>query len=296
MTTLNFVLTRARRPDAGEGRRDPRHAARPRRQRLAVARARARPRPRGRLRRGRTTTRRSTSTTSSASSPSRTRVVAFTLASNAVGTLTDARRIVELAHAAGALAWVDAVHYAPHGPIDVAELGRRPALLAVQVLRPASRARVRPRRARWSAWRTYKVRPRDDHRSRRARSRTSCSPASSPRSSTSSRSAGRRSRRASARSGSSSSTACPRAARSTACRRWRAASRPSPSTSRDITPRAVAEHLADRDIAVWDGDYYAVEIMERLGLGSDGAVRAGFVHYNTAAEVDGLLSALREIP
>ena len=53
----------------------------------------------------------------------RTRVVAFPLASNAVGTLTDAKRIVELAHDAGALAWADAVHYAPHGPIDVADLG-----------------------------------------------------------------------------------------------------------------------------------------------------------------------------
>src|SRR5207244_6216126 len=52
----------------------------------------------------------------------RTRVVAFPVASNAVGTLTDARRIVELAHGAGALAWADAVHYGPHGPIDVREL------------------------------------------------------------------------------------------------------------------------------------------------------------------------------
>src|SRR5262245_50772439 len=52
----------------------------------------------------------------------RTRVVAFPIASNAVGTLTDVRRIVELAHDAGALAWADAVHYGPHGPIDVADL------------------------------------------------------------------------------------------------------------------------------------------------------------------------------
>ncbi len=53
----------------------------------------------------------------------RTRVVAFPLAANAVGTTTDAPRIAELAHEAGALAWADAVHYAPHGPIDVAALG-----------------------------------------------------------------------------------------------------------------------------------------------------------------------------
>ena len=53
----------------------------------------------------------------------RTRVVAFPWAANSVGTLTDAERICALAHEAGALAWVDAVHYAPHGPIDVAAIG-----------------------------------------------------------------------------------------------------------------------------------------------------------------------------
>ena len=53
----------------------------------------------------------------------RTRVVAFPVASNAVGTVSDQRRIAELAHEAGALAWADAVHYAPHGPIDVRRTG-----------------------------------------------------------------------------------------------------------------------------------------------------------------------------
>src|SRR5918992_3353880 len=53
----------------------------------------------------------------------RTRVVAFTLASNAVGSITDARRIARAAHDAGALAWADAVHYAPHRRPDRAALG-----------------------------------------------------------------------------------------------------------------------------------------------------------------------------
>jgi selenocysteine lyase/cysteine desulfurase len=53
----------------------------------------------------------------------RTRVVAFPWASNAVGTLVDVERVVALAHEAGAVAWIDAVHYAPHGPIDVAAAG-----------------------------------------------------------------------------------------------------------------------------------------------------------------------------
>ena len=55
-------------------------------------------------------------------------------------------------------------------------------------------------------------------------------------------------------------------------------------------PDAVAAHLAERDIAVWSGNYYALEIMERLGL-PDGAVRIGFVHYNTVEEVDRLLKS-----
>jgi cysteine desulfurase family protein (TIGR01976 family) len=53
----------------------------------------------------------------------RTRVVAFAWASNAIGTITDAARVAELAHSVGALAWVDAVHYAAHEPIDVAAIG-----------------------------------------------------------------------------------------------------------------------------------------------------------------------------
>jgi cysteine desulfurase family protein (TIGR01976 family) len=53
----------------------------------------------------------------------RTRAVAFTLASNALGTIPDARRIVALAHEAGALAWADGVHAAPHLGLDVGDLG-----------------------------------------------------------------------------------------------------------------------------------------------------------------------------
>src|SRR5262249_50094025 len=53
---------------------------------------------------------------------SRTKVVAVGYASNAVGTINDVKTIVRLAHNAGALAYIDAVHYAPHGPIDVREL------------------------------------------------------------------------------------------------------------------------------------------------------------------------------
>jgi selenocysteine lyase/cysteine desulfurase len=58
-------------------------------------------------------------------------------------------------------------------------------------------------------------------------------------------------------------------------------------------PRAVTEELARRGICAWDGNYYAYELMEALGVGElGGAVRVGLVHYNTAHEVDRLLDAL----
>jgi selenocysteine lyase/cysteine desulfurase len=62
--------------------------------------------------------------------------------------------------------------------------------------------------------------------------------------------------------------------------------------ARRALPREVAERLGEENIAVWHGNYYAVEVMKRLGLADGGAVRAGIVHYNTAAEVEGLLAAI----
>jgi selenocysteine lyase/cysteine desulfurase len=62
------------------------------------------------------------------------------------------------------------------------------------------------------------------------------------------------------------------------------------------TAREVAEHLGRREVAVWWGNYYALETIRRLGLDEvDGAVRAGIVHYNTAEEIDRLLEALAEL-
>src|SRR5438309_8981129 len=89
----------------------------------------------------------------------RTRVVAFPLASNAVGTLTDAKRIVELAHDAGALAWADAVHYAPHGPIDVADLGVDVLICSPYKFFGPHLGLAFGRRGLLERWRPYKVRP-----------------------------------------------------------------------------------------------------------------------------------------
>ena len=62
-----------------------------------------------------------------------------------------------------------------------------------------------------------------------------------------------------------------------------------------LAPRAVAEHLAARGVNVWDGDNYAYELCQVLGLQSEGAVRAGIVHYNDDSDVDRLLSGVAEM-
>jgi cysteine desulfurase family protein (TIGR01976 family) len=65
---------------------------------------------------------------------------------------------------------------------------------------------------------------------------------------------------------------------------------------KDLHPRAVAEKLAQQGIYVWDGNYYALNITERLGVeDSGGMVRVGAVHYNTLEEVERLKEALLKI-
>jgi len=61
-------------------------------------------------------------------------------------------------------------------------------------------------------------------------------------------------------------------------------------------PRQISQHLAGRAISAWDGDYYAVELVRRLGFEADGGMlRIGLVHYNTIEEIDRLIAALREL-
>ncbi|MEQ8671658.1 MAG: cysteine desulfurase-like protein [Aggregatilineales bacterium] len=61
------------------------------------------------------------------------------------------------------------------------------------------------------------------------------------------------------------------------------------------TPDEIAAHLASQDIYVWSGDYYAVEIMDRLNHSENGMVRVGLAHYNTHAEIDRLEAALKQL-
>src|SRR3954451_23391005 len=92
----------------------------------------------------------------------RTRVVAFPWASNAVGTLVDVARVAELAHESGALAWVDAVHYGPHGPIDVAAIGADVLICSPYKFYGPHLGLAYARSELLERWRPYKVRPASD--------------------------------------------------------------------------------------------------------------------------------------
>jgi cysteine desulfurase family protein (TIGR01976 family) len=89
----------------------------------------------------------------------RTRVVAFAWASNAVGTIVDARRACQLARDAGALAWIDAVHYAAHEPIDVREVGADVLICSPYKFCGPHLGMAYGRAEVTENWRPYKARP-----------------------------------------------------------------------------------------------------------------------------------------
>ncbi|HEY7004632.1 MAG TPA: cysteine desulfurase-like protein [Gaiellaceae bacterium] len=228
----------------------------------------------------------------------RTKVVAFPWASNAVGSITDVRRVADLAHEAGALAWVDAVHYAPHGPIDVAEAGADVLICSPYKFFGPHLGLFFGRQEVLERWRPYKVRPSaDDPVSHRFETGTlahellaGCTAAIEYVESIGwdaivawERELGRR-----------FLDGLPEAYRLYGLRSIEGRTPTFALTHPARTPDELAAGLAARDIAAWPGNYYALEIMERLGL-ADGCLRVGIIHYNTAEEVDRLLAALAEL-
>jgi cysteine desulfurase family protein (TIGR01976 family) len=222
----------------------------------------------------------------------RTRVVAFPWASNALGTLVDAEQTCALAHDAGALAWVDAVHYAPHGPIDVASIGADVLLCSPYKFYGPHLGLAFARRELLERWRPYKVRPAPGYETGTMQHELLAGFVAavdyleslgwdaivSHEQALGSRFLDRLPSGVRLHGLATMEGRVPTFALTIAGKR----------------PADVAEHLGERSIFVWHGDYYAVEVMRRLGL-VDGAVRVGFVHYNTAAEVDRLLVELRKL-
>jgi cysteine desulfurase family protein (TIGR01976 family) len=224
----------------------------------------------------------------------RTRVVAFPLASNAVGTLVDARRIVQLAHDAGALAWIDAVHFGPHGPIDAGDLQADVLLCSPYKFFGPHLGLAAVRADLAATWRTYTVRPSTHPFETGTLAHELLAGFVAAVEYIESIGWGAIQAHEQAL-GERFLRGLPERYTLYGLRTMEGRVPTFAFNLRGRTARSVSEHLGERDIASWDGDYYAVELMRRLGLGDEGAVRVGLVHYNTHEEVDRLLEALDEL-
>ena len=249
----------------------------------------------------------------------RTRLVAVTAASNVVGTRPDLAAIAAAAHAVGALVYVDGVHATPHIPVDVAAFGAD--FYATSAYK-------------WSGPHIGTVVADPDLLDSLHPDKLAPAPAGVPGrfergtaafadlagvaaavehlasldsgAATSPGAGGSRRQRLLA-----SMAAVEEYERSLFARlldgldamehvtQYGRAARRAPTaffTVAGQTPRQVAEHLATRQVNVWNGDNYAWELAGALGLrDSGGAVRAGLVHYNDQADVDRLLAAVAEL-
>src|SRR5438552_3957254 len=228
----------------------------------------------------------------------RTRVVAFPWASNAVGTLVDVARVAELAHEAGALAWVDAVHYGPHGPIDVAAAGADVLICSPYKFYGPHLGLAYAKSELLERWRPYKVRPASDEPPGH-RFETGTLPhellAGFVAAVEYIDSIGWEAIQAHERElGQRFLDGLPPKCRLYGVNGMDGRVSTFAFNVEGRSPRAVAEHLGERGFAVWQGNYYALEVMKRLGL-DDGAVRVGIVHYNTTDEVDRLLNELARL-
>jgi cysteine desulfurase family protein (TIGR01976 family) len=226
----------------------------------------------------------------------RTRVVAFPVASNAVGTLTDVKRVVELVHSAGGLAWADAVHYGPHGPIDVADWGVDVLICSPYKYFGPHLGLAYGRAELLDSWRPYKVRP-SANEPLGHRFETGTLPhellAGFVAAVEYVESIGWDAIRAHERDlGERFLSGLPDDVTLYGPPTMDGRVATFAFNVDGLSPQTAATRLGEAGYAVWHGNYYALEVMNRLGLADEGAVRAGIVHYNTAAEVDGLLGAI----
>jgi cysteine desulfurase family protein (TIGR01976 family) len=251
---------------------------------------------------------------------SKTKLLAVGYASNIVGTINPIAEITKLAHAAGALIYVDAVHYAPHGPIDVKALDCDFLVCSPYKFFGPHMGTLYGKKEHLERFKPYKVRPAADSAPECWETGTQiqeliagiyaaveylaavgrrCDPSA-------------RSRREALLAAYRSTVAYERVlvARLIAgllaipglqffgiSDPQRFGERCSTVSVRlgKGTPTEAATFLADRGIFTWDGNFYALNLTERLGVEKLGGVlRVGLVHYNTAEEVDRLLAGLTD--
>jgi cysteine desulfurase family protein (TIGR01976 family) len=227
----------------------------------------------------------------------RVRVVAFAWASNAVGTVVDAARVCQLAHDAGALAWIDAVHYAAHEPIDVRAIDADVLICSPYKFCGPHLGMAYGRASLLETWRPYKARPAPTTPLGR-RFETGTLPYELL--------AGFNATIDYLHSIGGFDTIVPYerglgeqflAGISDAVTVYGLPGMEGrvPTFLVNVTgvpAAAVATRLADAGIGVWAHDsWYSLNLYPRLGYEQD-AVRIGFIHYNTAGEVDRLVAAL----
>ncbi|MGA2071944.1 MAG: cysteine desulfurase-like protein [Terriglobia bacterium] len=251
----------------------------------------------------------------------RTRLVAVGYASNAVGTINNVREITRLAHAAGALVYIDAVHYAPHGPIDVCRLECDFLVCSPYKFFGPHSGALYGKREHLARLRPYKLRPAPEENPFRWETGTQnhegqagilaavdylaeLGRRASP--SVSSRRAAllaaydviRPYERSLAERLIKGLLAVPGLTFYGIKEPARGAERVPTVAIRiaGYTPRELASYLGERGIFTWDGNYYALNLSERLGVEpTGGMLRIGLVHYNTPEEVDRVLRALEEL-
>jgi cysteine desulfurase family protein (TIGR01976 family) len=252
---------------------------------------------------------------------SRTKLVAVGYASNAVGTINDMKEVVRLAHQQGAVAFIDAVHYAPHGPIDVRALdcdflacstykffgphmgvlyGKRQHLLRLQPYKVRANTNAIPNRWEWGtlnheciAGITACVEYLADlgrHTNPSAASRRAALLAAFE--------AIQKHERGLMETLIRGVTSIPGAKLYGIADPKRFDHR-CPTIAVRVpghTPLELATRLGERGFFTWDGNYYALNLTERLDVEKDGGfLRIGIAHYNTAEEVERFLEALTKI-
>jgi cysteine desulfurase family protein (TIGR01976 family) len=228
----------------------------------------------------------------------RTRIAAFGWASNGAGTVNDVERLVESARRAGAMTYVDAVHYAPHGPIDVSALGCDFLVCSAYKFFGPHVGILYGRRELLERHRPYKVRPASDEPPHSWETGTVNLEgiAGTAAAIAYLQGIGMPAVHAYERELAERLLDGLAAIEKVTLYGTRAPGRRVPTAAFTVagkTPAEVSAALAASGIFVWDGNYYALELMERLGLEDHGgAVRVGAVHYNTAEEIDRFLEAV----
>ena len=260
----------------------------------------------------------------------RTKIVATGYASNAVGTINDVKAIMDMAHAAGALAYIDAVQYAPHGPIDVQALGCDFLVCSAYKFFGPHVGILYGKLDLLDRLVAYKVRPADDRPPYKFETGTlnhegiagtraaveylaqisNFNPPKEREASSQMSNASRRERVVAGMMAikeyekTLSARLISGLQQIKGLKIWGITDltqldRRVPTVSFTLeghSPREIAEYLGQRGIYVWDGNYYALAIMERLGLQpTGGMLRVGAVHYNNLAEIHRLVDTLTEL-